>query len=144
MSQVGLGRLFDSLACSRYKVNFPKLQPLFCIGLLIVKRLEKWVSIKIMTAGSSEQPRELRTIQSLQEKRASNSIVKLLDSFIHQGPNGSHECLVFELLGPTLDTVVADYGTLEGRLEPETILKITEQLLQAVASLHKARYAHGG
>jgi hypothetical protein len=52
--------------------------------------------------------------------------------------------IVMELLGPTLDAVVADYSTLQDRLEPEIILKITKQLLQAVASLHKARYAHGG
>jgi serine/threonine-protein kinase SRPK3 len=97
-----------------------------------------------MTADNSEQSQELRVIQSLQEKQVSNSIVELFDSFTHQGPNGSHECLVFELLGPSLDTVVADYGTLGDRLEPETILKITKQLLQAVASLHKACYAHGG
>ena len=100
--------------------------------------------MKIVAADSSERSRELGVIQSLQETRASNSIVKLLDSFIHQGPNGSHECLVFELLGPTLDWVVADYGMSEDRLEPEIILEITKQLLRAVASLHKASYAHGG
>jgi serine/threonine-protein kinase SRPK3 len=97
-----------------------------------------------MTADSSEQSREAQAIQSLQEKRASSIIVKIIDSFIHKGPNGNHQCLVLELLGPTIDAVVADYGTLEDRLEPETILKITKQLLQAVAFLHKALFAHGG
>lgn len=83
-------------------------------------------------------------MQLLQQTRASNHVVLLLDSFIHLGPNGSHKCLVFELLGPTVDTVVADYGMLEDRLEPEVILKIAKQLLQAVASVHEAGYAHGG
>ena len=101
------------------------------------------MAIKIITVDSSEHSGEPRAIQSLQEKRASNNIVKLFDSFIHQGPNGSHKCFVFELLGPTLDTVVDEYGKLGDCLEPEFILKITKQLLQAVACLHKARYAHG-
>lgn len=76
-----------------------------------------------MTADSSERSRELRVIQALQEKCASNSIVELYDSFTPQGPNGSHKCLVFELLGPSIDTVVAGYAIYEERLEPETILK---------------------
>lgn len=79
-----------------------------------------------MTADSSEQSQELRVIQSLQEKQVSNSIVELFDSFTHHWPNGSHECLVFELLGPSIDTVVADYGTHGDRLEPKTILKMTK------------------
>ena len=29
----------------------------------------------------------------------SEYIVQLLDHFVHQGPNGTHQCLLFELLG---------------------------------------------
>ncbi|KAI9654945.1 MAG: hypothetical protein M1821_005698 [Bathelium mastoideum] len=53
------------------------------------------------------------------------------------------DAFVFELLGPSLIRVSADYGRHGERLKPEIILKITKQLLQAVASLHRAGYAHG-
>jgi serine/threonine-protein kinase SRPK3 len=51
---------------------------------------------------------------------------------------------VFELLGPTVNIIVDDYH-MEGEcLDAETILKISTQLLQAVAFMHEAGYAHGG
>jgi serine/threonine-protein kinase SRPK3 len=79
-------------------------------------------------------------------------IIQLLDQFIHQGPNGSHLCLVFDLLGPSMLDVVdscrmaarhrgVDYHEF---LEPPTILKVSRQLLKAVAFMHKSGYAHGG
>ncbi|KAF2666344.1 hypothetical protein BT63DRAFT_416729 [Microthyrium microscopicum] len=72
---------------------------------------------------------------------AADRIVTLLDTFFHQGPNGKHKCLVFELLGPTIYFLVkwlSDDGGLDERMEPETMLKITKQLLEAVACLHKS------
>lgn len=69
---------------------------------------------------------------------------QLFDNFIHEGPNGSHLCLVFELLGPTINIIVGDYVDDGKRLEPTTLLRICEQLLQAVAFLHEAGMAHGG
>jgi serine/threonine protein kinase len=99
--------------------------------------------MKIMIADCPEQSRDFPLLELLRQKRVSENIIKLLDSFSHQGPNGNHQCLVFELLGPTIDHVVADYARSEDRLEPEVILKITRQLLRAVASMHKAGFAHG-
>merc|ERR1712000_169789 len=51
--------------------------------------------------------------------------------------------MVSELLGPSVDTVVADYRTGGDRLPSETILMISRQLLQAIASVHEAGYGHG-
>ena len=47
-----------------------------------------------------------------------------------------------ELVGPSVDNVVADYVRGE-RLEPDIILKVTKQLLAVIDSLHQAGYAHG-
>lgn len=33
-------------------------------------------------------------------------VVKLLNSFVHFGPNGNHFCMVLELLGPSLAQIV--------------------------------------
>jgi serine/threonine-protein kinase SRPK3 len=99
-------------------------------------RLQKWVSLKITMADTTRPFRELQILQCLRHKRAAHRIVQLLDYFIHQGPNGCHQCLVFELLSPSVDSVVADYHMGGERLEALTILRITRQLLQAVASIH--------
>lgn len=101
-----------------------------------------------MTADSTKHSHELSTLRSLathsQGDLCSKYIVQLLDEFLHQGPNGSHQCLVFELLGPTLDMIVSDYHTVGDPLDPETILRLSEQLLQAISFLHEVGYIHGG
>jgi serine/threonine protein kinase len=73
------------------------------------------------------------------------NVVRLLHSFVHAGLNGNHRCLVLELLGPSIGYVVSnEYNEPGERLEVDTILRITKQLLQALASLHTAGYAQGG
>lgn len=94
---------------------------------------------------NTERPsRELQILQNLRQKRAARRIVQLLDCFIHQGPNGYHKCLVFELLGPSVDAVVTDYHMGGDYLAAPTILRITRHLLQVIASMHVVGYAHGG
>jgi len=95
-------------------------------------------------ADTPKPSRELQILQHLHQKRAARQIVQLLDYFVHHGPNGSHQCLVFELLGPSVDFVVGDYHMGGDHLEAATILRITRQLLKAIASIHAAGYAHGG
>ena len=54
---------------------------------------------------------------------------------------------MFELLGPTLDMVISGYSNFsdpELRLEPDTVLRISEQLLNAIVFVHEAGYGHGG
>ncbi len=104
------------------------------------------MSLKITTADSTKSSRELSTHQALHKALAKpHHLVQLLDNVDHQGPNGEHRCLVFELLGPTIDTVVADYYRRDPEpLEATIILRIAKQLLQTLAALHEAGYAHGG
>ena len=132
---------------TRYVICHPNPQKGFSI-LLIYESRQQWVSIKIKSANSSKDSRELLHLQSLatnpQVDRYSIHMVQLLDHFFHKGPNGTHACLVFGLLGPTVDAVVADIHEGGDVLEPETILRMTRQLLQAVTFIHKAGYTHGG
>jgi serine/threonine-protein kinase SRPK3 len=100
------------------------------------------VSIKIKSADSKS--RELVALRAFHGTGASHYIVKLLDDFVHEGPNGCHQCLVLELLGPSVENIANDYRVGGDRLEPETILKITTQLLQAVRSIHTLGFVHGG
>src|SRR5271155_733647 len=79
--------------------------------VLTACRLEQWVSVKIIIADRTNQSRELHNLRALAEhsKGGSEHIVQLLDDFLHEGPNGCHQCLVFELLGPTVSIYVDDY-----------------------------------
>ena len=91
---------------------------------------------------------ELQNLKFLQRHSrgslSSNYIVQLLDSFAHKGPNGVHQCLVFELLGPSVDKVLADYHESHDKLCPETVLQMSTQLLKAVKFIHSAGMCHGG
>ncbi|KAJ5422613.1 hypothetical protein N7491_011058 [Penicillium cf. griseofulvum] len=60
-----------------------------------------------------------------------------------KGPNGVHQCLVFELLGPSVDKVLSDYHESQDKLEPEIVLRISTQLLKAVKFIHSAGICHG-
>ena len=66
----------------------------------------------------------------------------MTDSFQTSGPNGNHECLVLELLGPS----VADYLDAHSmeRL-PGTLAKtIAKQGLLGLCFLHERGIAHAG
>ncbi|OBT63363.1 hypothetical protein VE03_07236 [Pseudogymnoascus sp. 23342-1-I1] len=111
------------------------------------KRGNRWVALKIMSAESTEKSREICNLLALsnssQEGLAAHYIVQLLDEFTHDGPNGTHECLVFELLGPTVAFIVEEFHATSEKLEPEVILRMSGQLLQATAFIHGARLVHG-
>lgn len=116
--------------------------------VLTAYRLDQWVSVKIITAERTNQSHELQNLRALAERSkgslASQYIVDLLDDFLHEGPNGCHQCLVFELLGPTINIEIEDLHEIEERLDPENLLRISTQLLQALAFMHKAGFTHGG
>jgi hypothetical protein len=76
---------------------------------LIFLTYNQWVSLKILLAEFLQDSQEITHLQLLErhsQGQSSKYIVQLLDSFIHQGPNGQHQCLVFELLGPTVNRVL--------------------------------------
>lgn len=111
-----------------------------------ISRLQ-WVSLKVMTADTQDS-RELHNLKFLERRSAgslsSGYIVQLLDFFIHKGPNGDHQCIIFELLGPSVDRVLADYHQGRDTLDPQTILRMSKQLLKAVEFIHSAGMCHGG
>lgn len=116
--------------------------------MLTARRCKQWVSVKITAADRTGQSRELHNLRELVQKShrnpGSERIVRLLDEFEHHGPNGYHQCLVFELLGPTVGMEVQAAREFKERLEMDTIIKVSTQVLEAVAFMHKAGYAHGG
>lgn len=92
--------------------------------------------------------RELQNLKSLERQTqsglSSNYVAQLLDAFPHKGPNVVHQCLVFELLSPSVDKVLSDYHESHDKLHPETVLRISTQLLKAVKFIYSAGMCHGG
>lgn len=88
--------------------------------------------------GSQELQIFRRLETHCQERLSSRFIVQMLDSFLHECPHGVNQCLVFELLGPSVNTVLWDYCVNDDKHEPETVLPMSTQLLKAVQFIHRA------
>lgn len=144
-----MGWVLDGLACRRSQVTHEQSAPHF--ALLTGYRKNIWVSLKIIVADTCKGSKELQNIQRIsqliQNRPGSWLLCLSVDYFFHEGPNGKHLCLVNELLGPTLYNVL-DYYNFEMHdkeyLSQSTVLKISKQLLEAVALLHSVGFPHGG
>ena len=126
----------------------PRRSARFTVLVLTFCRLERWVAVKIYIADEVTSARELDVFRGLAElstgDRVAKHIVQLLDTFQVEGPNGKHQCLVFEILGPTLRLELDEYHRTKEPIDIDTVIDFSMQLLQAVALLHEAGYAHGG
>ena len=47
---------------------------------------------------------------SKENERDLSGVVQLLNSFIHQGPNGKHFCMIFEIMGVNLLEIIKRYN----------------------------------
>ncbi|KAJ5499358.1 hypothetical protein N7453_008409 [Penicillium expansum] len=126
----------------------------------------KWVALKILAAHIKE-PREIRNLQYLRDKSAGlpkrHSIVTMLDTFLIEGPNGTHHCLVLEFVGPSFESIeqsYIDFNNYGNYLEFEnTKFKksaryfemgyfstniLIHRLLNAVQYMHSLGLCHGG
>lgn len=85
--------------------------------------------------------RELQTMKELASYHPHT--VQLLDNFDLKGPNGSHKCLVYELLGPNVpDTIDTRFP--DGRLPGKLAKVIAKQCLIGLDGLHQRTIGHGG
>lgn len=113
-----------------------------------------FVSIKIKGASASgpgpEKDPEVIKLRKLEShylegpQNRPRTFVRLLDCFVHEGPNGKHNCLVTELLGPALRDVMSLYKEMGQVFRPDTILRSSRQLFEAIDFAHQAGLAHGG
>jgi serine/threonine-protein kinase SRPK3 len=67
----------------------------------------------------------------------------MLDNFSHSGPNGTHACMVFELLGPSIATVTERKFS-DDRLPGALVKRVCKEMLLAVDFLHQQNIGHGG
>jgi serine/threonine-protein kinase SRPK3 len=109
--------------------------------------MSQHVALKIVVSKASPETRDLRSLRTLSRNNSSHPgrkhIVRLLEDFSHVGPNGTHTCLVFELLGPSVSTVTEELFA-DGRLPGVLARRVCKELLLAVDFLHEQGIGHGG
>jgi serine/threonine protein kinase len=107
-----------------------------------------------MIAKAASSTTELSILEKISSKASkdpdSQHITVLLDEFQHEGPNGKHQCLVFEAMGATAASLVEElpenkpkmYGKVE-RYPKWMAKKILLHALRGLAFLHRNRVVHG-
>jgi serine/threonine-protein kinase SRPK3 len=132
------------VGCERYKVAFSPTVGFKCSR---PARNQAYVALKVSVANVHGKSRELKILRTLAElnpgETGARHVMQLLDHFNIDGPNGKHECLVLEFLGPSISDVL-DMRFNDERL-PGTLAKTSvQQALAGLAYLHKHKIGHGG
>ncbi|CAI6091736.1 unnamed protein product [Clonostachys chloroleuca] len=154
-------RFYDGRYTVRHKLGFGGNAT---VWLARDSRENQWVALKIKQAKAFsvdiEQDPEIKAMKLLEHKYTTHGSTKsrcfsrLLNYFQHVGPNGTHTCLVTELLGPSIEQMIRvfdamipwddpDYQEVE-TFRPDTILRSSRQLLEAVETLRLWGIVHGG
>ncbi|CCX08292.1 Similar to Serine/threonine-protein kinase SKY1; acc. no. Q03656 [Pyronema omphalodes CBS 100304] len=100
------------------------------------------VALKVVRSASHYTETALDEIKLLKRIVSANPdhpgkahVVQLLDSFEHKGPNGTHVCMVFEVLGENLLGLIKRY---KHRGIPMALVKqITKQVLLGLDYMHR-------
>ncbi|KAK3615373.1 hypothetical protein LTR22_027463 [Elasticomyces elasticus] len=97
----------------------------------------RYVAMKIISSKASSASKEIAINRSIRASNGARShIVELLDNFNHVGPNGEHDCLVFEPMGPDVA------ACFERSIPYRHCGPICKQLLTALQCLHDLEVAH--
>lgn len=120
----------------------------------LISEDSQWVSLKIkqsrISEGPLEQDQEVQALLALEkyyagsDQKLKRCFTRLLESFKISGPNGTHNCLVTELVGPTVARVLRACSLFGETLRPDTVLRASRRVLQAVDFAHQAGVVHGG
>ncbi|KAL8968070.1 MAG: hypothetical protein Q9197_005072 [Variospora fuerteventurae] len=107
--------------------------------------LRRYVALKLTVSEISHLQHEVHVLNRLSHGIASHPgkkhIVQLLDRFEHEGPNGTHSCLVLELLGPRVDVEAECHNN--NRLPGSIAWETCKQTAQALEYMHANGIAHG-
>lgn len=120
--------------------------------LIETRRAQKYVALKILEAdayggtGDIFERGTLSRLSDISEKSTHagrHYVLPLLDHFTHEGPNGEHACLVFDVLGHNLANDIATDE--DGRLPLKAAKAFTRQLLLGLDFLHREwKVTHAG
>jgi serine/threonine-protein kinase SRPK3 len=110
---------------------------------------QKYWAMKVLSAecyGAGNDIFELEILQHLRKVDPSHPGYKYIsvleDSFTHEGPNGSHVCLIFKVMGESLSTF--RYWFTNHQIVSPVAARFTTQLLQALDYAHTCGVIHTG
>lgn len=104
-------------------------------------KTRQFVALKIVksarhyTEAALDEIKLLEKVQQMIDHPNSSSVVILLDSFKLEGPNGTHVCMVFEVLGANLLKLIRK--SKHRGLPVDLVKSIARQVLQGLDLLHK-------
>ncbi|KAF8340309.1 kinase-like domain-containing protein [Cantharellus anzutake] len=111
------------------------------------------VTLKILSAEQSSKPMgipDLYVSRALDKSSGTlhpgrQHLPVIRDHFSHEGPNGSHLCLISQFAGPSLFAILECPGRMSGsrRLRADLARKVARQVANAVNLLHLAGIVHG-
>ena len=104
------------------------------------------MALKILEHGSSR--RELDIMRRMSDKQGikglpNEYVVELLDYFEHKGPNGTHLCLVLEVLCQDVLDFLEGYSADSPSRLP-LVKQISKQVLEGLEFLHACGVIHNG
>lgn len=104
--------------------------------------MSRHVALKIVRSAAQYRETALDEIKLLKRVSTANPqhpgvhhVVQLLDYFEHRGPNGMHVCMVFEVLGENLLSLIRKYHHLG--IPVPLVQQISKQVLLALDYLHR-------
>ncbi|KAL9578020.1 MAG: hypothetical protein Q9212_005993 [Teloschistes hypoglaucus] len=137
--------LQDEFKDSRYRVIHKLGHGTFATVWLARDKVEcRYVALKICAVSELPTNNEIDILQLLAADNSQHPgkqhVVSLLDHFSHEGPNGTHDCLVFPVLGPNFRD---KNHALQGRFPADFARKICYQMGEGLAYLHSSGVVHG-
>lgn len=108
------------------------------------------VALKILVAKYSSDLEEAAKLEAIQDCNPHHPgharVGQLLDHFEHQGPHGTHTCLVLELLGPSLHLLQHATAAHSPFFPMEVVKQISrDDMLIAIDYMHTScRLIHTG
>lgn len=116
--------------------------PFLLYRVKLICREDRHVAMKIVKSASHYTETALDEIKLLQRVNQANvaalgrsHVVQLLDHFYHKGPNGTHVCMVFEVLGENLLSLIRRYR--HRGIPIHLARQIANQVLQGLDYLHR-------
>lgn len=111
----------------------------------------RFAALKILSADVSMNISEVTILRHLERHDdlefthdGRKYVIKFFDDFRIEGPNGTHQCIVTEVLGPNMTVDIEDIYSNE-QLPIGVAKSLVAKILRGVASLHsKLGVIHGG